>query len=136
MIKNGKAEVIFDYDAYYVDDENNEAGLFARKYKLRHPKWLENGISDALSSDPKTIHIISANGNTVQAKALQAKLQESDDSNQAVILADEHLLIPVLNAIPDNDTYDSFKVCLSRRERLRFIRTRIFHGLGSYDAIP
>ena len=32
--------------------------------------------------------------------------------------------------------YDSFKVCLSRRERLRFIRTRIFHGLGSYDAIP
>ena len=112
LIKNGKAEVIFDYDAYYVDDENNEAGLFARKYKLRHPKWLENGISDALSSEPKTIHIISANGDTVQAKALQAKLQESDDSNQAVILADEHLLIPVLNAIPDNDTYDSFKVSM------------------------
>ena len=112
LIKNGKAEIIFDYDTYYVNDENNEAGLFARKYKLRHPKWLENGISDALSSEPKTIHIISANGNTVQAKALQAKLQESDDSNQAVILADEHLLIPVLNAIPDNDIYDSVKVSM------------------------
>ena len=112
LIKNSKAEVIFDYDAYYVDDDNNEAGLFARKYKQRHPKWLENGISNALSTEAKTIHIISANGNTLQAKALQAKLQESNDSNQAVILADEHLLIPVLNAIPDNDTYDNFKVSM------------------------
>ena len=112
LIKNGKAEVIFDYDAYYVDDENNEAGLFARKYKQRHPKWLENGISDTLSCEAKTIHIISANGNTLQAKALQAKLEESGDSNQAVILSDEHLLIPVLNAIPDNNTYDSFKVSM------------------------
>ena len=60
LVKNGKAEVIFDYDAYYVDDENNEAGLFARKYKLRHPKWLENGIANALSTEAKTIHIISA----------------------------------------------------------------------------
>ena len=112
LVRNGKAEVIFDYDAYYVDDENNEAGLFARKYKQRHPKWLENGISDVFSTETKTIHIISANGNTLQAKALQAKLQESNDSNQAVILADEHLLIPVLNAIPDSDSYDSFKVSM------------------------
>ena len=112
LVKNDKAEVIFDYDAYYVNDENNEAGLFARKYKLRHPKWLENGISNALSTEAKTIHIVSANGNTLQAKALQAKLQESKGSNQAVILADEHLLIPVLNAIPNSDTYDSFKVSM------------------------
>ena len=112
LVKNGKAEVIFDYDVYYVDDENNEAGLFARKYKQRHPKWLENGISNALSTESKTIHIISANGNTLQAKALQAKLQESDDNNQAVILADEHLLIPVLNAIPNKAIYGSFKVSM------------------------
>ena len=112
LIKNGKAEVVFDYDAYYVDDENNEAGLFARRYKQRHPQWLENGISNSLSTEAKTIHIISANGNTLQAKALQAKLQENNNSDQAVILADEHLLVPVLNAIPDNDTYDSFKVSM------------------------
>ena len=112
LVKNGKAEVIFDYDTYYVDDENNEAGHFARKYRQRHPQWLENGISDTLTTEPKTIHIISASGNALQAKALQAKLQESDDSNQAVILADERLLIPVLNAIPDNDTYGSFKVSM------------------------
>ena len=106
LVKNDKAEVLFDYDHYYVDDTINEAGTFARKYKQRHPKWLENGISHALTTEPKTIHIISASGNAMQAKALQAKLQEihdekqdkaqeTQDEKQAVILADENLLIPV-----------------------------------------
>ena len=116
LVKNGKAEVIFDYDSYYVDDENNEAGVFARKYRISHPQWLANGISNALTTEPKTIHIISASGNAMQAKAMQAKLQEKQDEKeakalqdkpeetkdekQAIILADENLLIPVLNSIP------------------------------------
>ena len=110
LVKNGKAEVVFDYDSYYIDDENNEAGLFSRKYIPRHPKWLENGISNALTTEPKTIHIISASGNALQAKALQAKLQETNDEKQAVILADEGLLIPVLNGIPES--YSGFKVSM------------------------
>ena len=112
LIRNGKAEILFDYDAYYVDDENNEAGLFARKYKKFHPKWIENCISNALTTEAKTIHIINASGNTLQTKALQAKLQESNKSDQAVILADERLLIPVLNAIPDTDVYRDFKISM------------------------
>ena len=110
LVKNGKAEVVFDYDSYYIDDENNEAGLFARKYIPRHPKWLENGISNALTTESKTIHIISASGNALQAKALQTKLQETNDEKQAVILADEGLLIPVLNGIPES--YSGFKVSM------------------------
>ena len=112
LIRNGKAEILFDYDAYYVDDENNEAGLFARKYKKLHPQWLENGISNTLSTEAKTIHIISVSGNALQAKALQAKLQESNKSDQAIILADERLLIPVLNAIPDTEIFKDFKVSM------------------------
>lgn len=121
LIRNGKAEILFDYDAYYVDDENNEAGLFARKYKKVHPQWIENGISQALTTESKTIHIINASGNAMQAKALQAKLQEihdekqeeskkKQDEKQAVILADENLLIPVLNSIPN--TFSGFKVSM------------------------
>ena len=126
LMRNGKAEVFFDYDSYYVEDENNEAGLFTRKYKQRHPQWLENGISNALTTEPKTIHIISASGNAMQAKALQAKLQETQDEKeakalqdkpeetkdekQAVILADQNLLIPVLNGIPES--YSGFKVSM------------------------
>ncbi len=110
LIRNGKAEILFDYDAYYVDDENNEAGLFARKFRHNHPKWLENGISNALTTQPKVIHIVSASGNALQTKALQAKLQENHNESQAIILADEGLLIPVLNGIPD--TYSAFHVSM------------------------
>ena len=112
LIKNGKAEILFDYDSYYLDDLNNEAGYFARKHQKTHPNWLKNGISDTLRTEEKHIHIVSASGNALQAKALQAKLQETDDCNQAIILADEHLLIPIMNAIPDMESYGSFKVSM------------------------
>ena len=110
LIRNGKAEILFDYDAYYVDDDNNEAGLFARKYKKFHPQWIENSISNALTTEAKTIHIINASGNALQAKALQAKLQETNDEKQAIILSDQNLLIPILNGIPD--TYSGFQVSM------------------------
>lgn len=110
LIKNSKAEILFDYDTYYVDDGNNEAGLFARKFRQSHPKWLENGISNALTTQPKVIHIVSASGNALQTKALQAKLQENHNESHAIILADEGLLIPVLNGIPD--TYSAFHVSM------------------------
>ena len=110
LIKKGKAEILFDYDTYYVDDGNNEAGLFARKFRQSHPKWLENGISNALTTQPKVIHIVSASGNALQTKALQARLQENHNESQAIILADEGLLIPVLNGIPD--TYSAFHVSM------------------------
>ena len=110
LIKNGKAEILFDYDAYYLEDPINEAGLFARKYQTKHPAWLTNGISDSLRSDERHIHIITASGNALQAKAMQAKLEETKNEKQAVILADESLLIPVLNGIPDS--YSGFKVSM------------------------
>jgi len=112
LVKNGKAEVIFDYDSYYVEDKNNEAGLFARRYLLHHHDWMKNGIADQLVQEEKHIHIISAGGNTLQTKALQEQLQNSDTSDVAVILADENLLIPVLNAIPDTKLFTSFKVSM------------------------
>ena len=112
LIRNGKAEILFDYDRYYVDDENNEAGHFARKYLLTHPDWLKNGFSEALSTEKKNIHIVSASGNTLQAKALQANLQTNQNKGQTIVLADEHLLIPVLNSIPDVEAYTKFNVSM------------------------
>ena len=110
LVKNGKAEVLFDYDQYYVDDPVNEAGHFARLYQTKHPDWLKDGITNRLQTEEKTIHIISASGNALQAKALQAKLEETKAEKQAVILADENLLIPVLNSIPES--FAGFKVSM------------------------
>lgn len=112
LVKNGKAEIHFDYDSYYVDDINNRAGLFARKYQQCHPQWLKNGISRSLTTEKKVIHLIKVGGKALQAKALQAKLQESDCHDAVVVLADEKLLIPILNAIPDTNTYKDLKVSM------------------------
>lgn len=112
LVKMGRAEVIFDYDRYYIDDANNEAGLFARRYLASHPDWMKNSISDKLSQEEKYIHIVNASGNVIQAKALQEKLQCDHEKNTAVILADENLLIPVLNAIPNTETYADIKVSM------------------------
>lgn len=112
LVKNGIAEVIFDYDRYYIDDANNEAGFFARRYLNTHPEWLKNGISDKLAHEEKHIHIISAGGNTLQAKALQERLQTGENAENAVILADENLLIPVLNAIPTTEVIKDFHVSM------------------------
>ena len=112
LVKNGLAEVLFDYDRYYIDDRNNEAGLFARRYLNSHPDWMKNGISNRLGQEKKRIHIVSASGNTLQVKALQSKLQQSKSSDMALILADENLLIPVLNAIPDTEIFRDFKVSM------------------------
>ena len=112
LVKNGLAEVFFDYDRYYIDDRNNEAGLFARRYLSSHPDWMKNGISNRLGQEKKHIHIVSASGNTLQVKALQQKLQQSQSSDMALILADENLLIPVLNAIPDTEIFRDLKVSM------------------------
>lgn len=110
LVKNGVADILFDYDAYYLDSPNNEAGFFGRRYQARHPNWLKNGISNRLQTEEKHVHIISASGNALQAKALQSKLQEIHDERQAVILPDQNLLIPVLNGIPE--TYSGFNVSM------------------------
>lgn len=112
LVKNGRAEVIFDYDSHYVDNPDNEAGHFARCYRSHHPDWLKNGISDHLSRDKKTIHIIKANGNTLQTKALQERLQMEQKADTAIILADEALLIPVLNAVPNYECYGKLNVSM------------------------
>lgn len=110
LVKNGVADILFDYDTYYLESSNNEAGFFGRRYQARHPNWLKNGISHRLQTEEKHIHIISASGNALQAKALQSKLQEIHDERQAVILPDQNLLTPVLNGIPE--TYSGFNVSM------------------------
>ena len=126
LVKAGKAEVLFDYDKYYLDDETNEAGFFGRRYMKMHEDWMKGGIHESLQSEEKNIHLVAATGNAIQCKALQSKLQALDEAlreekekqndnekkSPAVVLADEKLLIPVLNAIPDTPNYAELKVSM------------------------
>lgn len=110
LFQNGSTEVIWDFDRYYVEDEDNQAGHFARSYIRRNLAWKPVAFSDNLLTQPKQIKLIGVEGNSIQAKALQCLLQVNNEVNTAIVLADENLLVPVLNSIPER--YDSLKISM------------------------
>jgi ATP-dependent helicase/nuclease subunit B len=106
IIKMGKAEVLWDADRYYMENHNHEAGLFLRKYRSR---WNLNDFSftgDHFSIHKKNINIYGVAKNVNQAK-LAANILKTlpfEDiplQQTAIVLANEDLLLPVLNSIPD-----------------------------------
>ena len=107
--KKEKALFYFDTDNYYMQDETQEAGLFLRKniQKLGLPNALGES-RDLIRSVKKEIKVYKTQGHTAQAKILQQELEEDypmleaqDNAGKiALILADESLLLPVLQTIP------------------------------------
>lgn len=104
-----KALFYFDTDSYYMQDEAQEAGLFLRKNIQRI--GLPNALGESrelIKSFPKEIRVYKTQGQTAQAKILQKELEEDypmldaqDNAGKiALILADESLLLPVLQTIP------------------------------------
>ncbi len=108
MVENGNAVMLWDLDSYYFKDEKQEAGYFARKFFQKHPDIEKNFIGDSFLTQKKEINVISVSGNAVQTNALQLALQDKvdkedkKDKKRVIVLADESLLIPVLNSIPES----------------------------------
>lgn len=105
------AEFLWDVDSYYLNHMNSgvkhEAGLFFRKYfeniKESEIRWVDQN----LKNDTKDIQIFGIPKQIGQAKFCGQLLQEdthflTSKHKSAIILADENLLIPVLNSIPSN----------------------------------
>lgn len=108
MVENGNAVILWDLDSYYFEDEKQEAGYFARKFFQKHPNIEKNFVGDGFKTQEKQINIISVTGNAVQTNAMQLQLAKEIDNQevkstdkQVIVLADESLLIPVLNSIPE-----------------------------------
>ena len=109
MVENGNAVMLWDLDNYYFEDDKQEAGYFARKFFQKHPNIEKNFIGDSYLTQEKEINVISVSGNSVQTNALQLALQndkenkeDKKDKKSVIVLADESLLIPVLNSIPES----------------------------------
>ncbi len=100
--KDGRARFYWDYHPSWVNDPNHEAGFFIRQ------NISEYG-ADYIITEQKlpdiTINIYSAPSDVSQAKlipSLPGEDYSSDDPNDtAIILADENLLSPVLNSLPE-----------------------------------
>lgn len=112
LVNADKAEIIWDADAYYLNNTNQEAGKFIRRYNDsgRFKNIKENNIlfkEDLLSTEKKSITVIGAAKNVAQAKVagnLVTELQLITPGLQttALVLADENQLFPVLHSLPEN----------------------------------
>ena len=101
------ARVFWDADEYYFKNNDHEAGLFL---KQQQTKWSEiefEGVGDYFSISKDKFNIVACPQNIAQAQVMsqvlsQIKKSDLNNSNTAIILADENLLYPVLNHIPDS----------------------------------
>ena len=104
LLQKGKAECFFQADEYYIKDLKQEAGKFLRKHvhwkefnENRKFQWIENSFGKE-----KNIKVYEVAGNVAQTKILPEILQEIPKENYsktAVILLDENLLLPSLDAV-------------------------------------
>lgn len=108
LSESGKAKLLWDVDRYYLEDPLNEAGMFLRNHR---EKFFGNKnevdfphIGDDLAGSKKNITLIAAARNVSQARAAATFLHDEGKEfiadETAVVLADESLLIPALNALP------------------------------------
>jgi len=111
--KTGIARFFWDYDVAYIKTpageelSGHEAGRFIRKYLKRFPPPVDLAVFDRLLSEDKDIRVYSSPNRTTQAWVVHKVLGEwkqdpaFKDERIAVVLGDEHLLLPVLHAIPE-----------------------------------
>lgn len=99
-----KALFYFDADDYYLNDPLQEAGLFIRR------NIIQSGLRNALPENDNQIgtrtndvHLYAATGKVSQPKLLHDLLINSVQAGKstAILLADESLLVPLLQSLPD-----------------------------------
>lgn len=99
FLTHHKASVLFDADTYYIENQIHEAGHFLRML-LAKEVWKNNSKvfwSNGFKED-KQIVVEPIQGNVIQAKQAGQLLQRS---GTALVLNDEDILLPVLNALPN-----------------------------------
>lgn len=107
---SGMAEIIWDIDKAFLDNDHHDAGLFIRRFAQHWPMYRTNPLNYIAQtfSQEKDIRIIGTPKSVGQAKVagslLQEIIAEGDGTLQhtAVVLGDENLLLPVLHALPES----------------------------------
>ncbi len=107
MLEHNKAEVHWDIDEIFLNDQDHEASLFLNQYRQDWPFYEKNPFPRNINEygKEKSIEIIGVPKNIGQAKYLGELLAGFDEvklEKTAVVLGQEDLLLPVLNSLPSN----------------------------------
>ncbi|SJN50189.1 PD-(D/E)XK nuclease family protein [Sphingobacterium sp. JB170] len=119
--QENRALFYFDADAYYLYDNQQEAGRFIRQNINQHE--LINALGDpanVIANRNVPVHLYAASGKNSQTKLLYEKLvgieskipiqssgvqetigETTPAKTTAILLADESLLVPLLQSLPD-----------------------------------
>ncbi|MBQ0788060.1 MAG: PD-(D/E)XK nuclease family protein [Oceanihabitans sp.] len=109
LLQNEMAEIFWDIDQKFFDNPSHDAGLFTRQHHKNWKYFTTNPFNWKTTNyaQQKNIEVVGIPKNIGQAKyigTLLKQLKEKDPSLQqtAVVLADENLLTPTLNALPES----------------------------------
>ena len=102
---SGKALFYWDYDEFYLGNEMHEAGRFIRENLSQFKDSGESLQQNNLVNSDKNIQVFSIPSDSGQAQLVHSILEDARKKGElaeetAIVLADEELLIPVLNALP------------------------------------
>ena len=93
-----RAEFCWDYSGKMIRDPQNRSSLFMRDNVMEFPQvavWDEDAVGEPV------INVVSVPSSVGQAKRIPDILSSVEDYNDcAIVLPDENLLVPVLNAVP------------------------------------
>ena len=108
ILQEGKAEIFWDSDPYFIEDDIHDAGLFLREYFTHWPYYSTRSPRGPRANfiQQKEFRIVGVPKQVSQAKYIGNILREIEEdapealNKTALILADEKLLNPILNALP------------------------------------
>lgn len=109
ILEKTEAEIFWDLDEYFFNDPVHDAGFFIRQFgkEWRYFKDKPLQVNSGTYLTPKNITITGVPKNVSQAKYVGSILgnlyqeKKSMLTNTAVVLGDETLLNPLINAIPE-----------------------------------
>ena len=118
-VRRGIGHLLTDGDPYFLDP-TQEAGHFLRKHMAEFPETRPTGTS-LFAQGLRHITVVECPENVLQCKytgRLLAEhpdwLREGEQESTAVVLADERLLLPTLNSLPDyGDEEHRYRVNIS-----------------------
>jgi len=108
LLQVSTTEIFWDIDHYFLEDPVHDAGYFMRQHLASWPYFKNHTLKGTSTHyrTPKKIEVIGVPKNVSQAKYVGHLLQEIQEAdaaglkNTAVVLGDENLLNPILNAVP------------------------------------